>query len=75
MVQESALEVEARIIELETKQAFQDDLLHELNDIVAEQSQTISALLRETQTLRHMLKNLASSNIAAQSEESPPPHY
>ncbi len=67
--------LEDRIIELETKQAFQDDLLHQLNDIVAEQSQTISTLLRETHTLRHMLKNLASSNIAAQSEESPPPHY
>ncbi len=73
MAQESDLE--ARIIELETKQAFQDDLLHALNDIVAEQSQTISTLLRETHTLRHMLKSLASSNIAAQSEESPPPHY
>lgn len=68
-------ELEARIIELETKMAFQDDLLNELNSIVAEQSQTVSALLRESYELRQLVKNLSSSNLASQSEETPPPHY
>lgn len=67
--------LEARIIELETKQAFQDDLLHELNDIVAEQSQTVDRLLREAYELRQVIKNMAPTNIAAQNEETPPPHY
>jgi len=68
-------ELELRIIELETKQTFQDELLNELNDIVAEQSQTISVLLREAYELRQVVKNLAPSNLASQSEETPPPHY
>lgn len=68
-------ELEQRIIELESKQTFQDDLLNELNDIVAEQSQTISTLLREAYELRQVVKNLTPSNIASQSEETPPPHY
>ncbi len=68
-------ELESRIIELETKQAFQDDLLSDLNDVVAEQSQTIGVLLREVYELRQMVKNLTPSNIAAPNEETPPPHY
>ncbi len=67
--------LEERIIELETKQAFQDDLLNELNDIVAEQSQTISALMREAYEIRQLVKNMAPSNLASIGEETPPPHY
>ena len=68
-------QLENRIIELETKMAFQDDLLDELNDIVAEQSQTVSVLIRELYELRQIVKNVSPSNIASQSEETPPPHY
>jgi len=68
-------QLESRIIELETKLAFQDDTILQLNDIVAEQSQTLSALLREVYALRQLMKNLAPSHIAHQSEETPPPHY
>ena len=67
--------MESRIIELETKLAFQDDLLNDLNDVVAEQSQTVSMLIRELYELRQVVKNLSPSNIASQSEETPPPHY
>lgn len=68
-------QLESRIIELETKIAFQDDLLNDLNDVVAEQSQTVSVLIRELYELRQMVKNVAPSHIASQSEETPPPHY
>ena len=68
-------QLEERIIELETKMAFQDDLLNDLNDVVAEQSQTVSMLIREVYQLRQQVKNVSPSNIAAQSEETPPPHY
>lgn len=68
-------DMESRIIELETRLSFQDDTILQLNDIVAEQSQTITMLMRETYQLKQMMKTLAPSNIAHQSEETPPPHY
>ena len=68
-------QLESRIIELETKLAFQDDLLNDLNDVVAEQSQTVSVLTRELYELQQVVNRRAPPNTAAQSEETPPPHY
>lgn len=67
--------MESRLTNLETKLAFQDDLLDSLNRIVAEQQRQIDLLQQQLQTLYDQLRLLAPSNIALESEEMRPPHY
>ncbi|MEW5756223.1 MAG: SlyX family protein [Pseudomonadota bacterium] len=69
------ISMEDRIIELETRLAFQEDTLQQLNDIVTRQQDQIDLLHRRLLTLTDQMRSLAPSNIAPQSEETPPPHY
>ena len=67
--------MENRFIELETRLAFQDNTLQELNAVVVRQQREISALTRELETLKAQLKTLAPDLVASRAEETPPPHY
>ena len=67
--------MESRLTNLETKVAFQDDLLDSLNRIVASQQQQIDLLQQQIQLLYDQLRSLSPSNIALDSEEVRPPHY
>jgi SlyX protein len=67
--------MENRFIELETRLAFQDNSLQELNAVVVRQQREISALTRELETLKAQLKTLAPDLVASRAEETPPPHY
>jgi SlyX protein len=67
--------MEARLNELETKVAFQDDLVEELNRIVAAQQQQIDLLQQQVQLLYDQIRSLAPSNLALPTEEERPPHY
>jgi SlyX protein len=67
--------MEDRLIEVETRLAFQDDTLQALNDVVAHQQQEIDLLRREIEALKAQLKAMAPSLVASRTEESPPPHY
>jgi SlyX protein len=67
--------MENRLIELETRLAFQDHSLQELNTVVVRQQQDIANLTRELETLKAQFKALAPDLVASRSEESPPPHY
>ena len=60
--------LENRIEELETKIAFQEQLLDELNHALVQQQFDIDKMANK-------LKDFQPSNIASQSEETPPPHY
>lgn len=64
-----------RIIELETRLAFQEHALQALNDIVTRQQQQIGALVREIQTLKDRLRAAAPSPVGSLEDEKPPPHY
>lgn len=66
-----------RLIELETRIAFQDDTIEQLNQIVTIQQQQIDQLRKEITAIavRISESSVAASNIASQSEETPPPHY
>jgi SlyX protein len=66
--------MENRLIELETRLAFQDHTLQELNAVVVRQQRDISALTRDLETLKAQLKTLAPDLVASRAEE-PPPHY
>lgn len=62
-----------RLTELEIKSSYADDLLEQLNHIVARQQQQIDALQRELLALRQQLRD--APGVAAGSGHEPPPHY
>jgi len=67
--------MEKRLIEVETRLAFQDDTLQALNAVVVRQQQEIDRLRREIEALKSQLKAMAPGLVASHSEETPPPHY
>jgi len=64
-----------RITELETRLAFQDDTLNQLNEVVIQQQRQIELLQQRMQHMQGQLKNLTPSNLASEADETPPPHY
>jgi SlyX protein len=64
-----------RMVELETKVAFQDQALVELSDALARQQKQIEVLERAVRDLRTQFTAALPSLMALPSEETPPPHY
>jgi len=62
------------LIELETKIAFQEDLIQALNRTVAGQQQELVELRRDMQELQTQLRALAPS-LSSTITDEPPPHY
>ncbi len=67
--------LEQRVEELEMKLAFQEGTIEDLNlqmiklnDLLSQQQQAIRVLVSKLQTVE-------PSNMASQSDETPPPHY
>lgn len=68
--------MDSRLTDLESKVAFQDDLLESLNRIVIEQQQQIDMLQQQVRLLYDQLRSIAPSNIDTPSAgEERPPHY
>lgn len=67
--------MENRLIELETRLAFQDNSLQELNAVVVRQQREIDTLTRELEMLKAQLRTLAPDLVANRADEAPPPHY
>lgn len=68
-------EIEQRMDELETRLAFQDDLIATLSDQVARQELDLRKLWEAKQLLNKQLSEMAPSNIKRDEDETPPPHY
>ncbi|MBT8059446.1 MAG: SlyX family protein [Gammaproteobacteria bacterium] len=68
---------EQHLDELESRLAFQDDLIEKLNDIVARQDREILALVRKVEELDSKLGELAAESAAPPGapETEIPPHY
>ncbi len=66
---------EERLIELEIKVAYQEDLLQTLNTIVSEQQQKIAQLEASSQLLYQRQQTLAENIDGHQQDNQPPPHY
>ncbi|WP_340121472.1 SlyX family protein [Methylobacter svalbardensis] len=64
-----------RIIELEIKTAYQEDLLQALNQIVGQQQQQIDRLEATCGMLNERIKSLSSESGGGESVEEVPPHY
>jgi len=70
--------VQDKIIELETKLSFQEDLLANLNDELVQQQRQISELLRELTLIKAHMTELTELNGKVEheiSEHEVPPHY
>lgn len=63
-----------RIIELETRQAFQDDTIQALNDVVIEQGRVIERLQLQMAELIKRYEEMVG-RYGSEGEEAPPPHY
>jgi SlyX protein len=69
------MDIENRIIELETKVSYQDHTIQELNEVVIQQQQQIDQLEKNVNKILEHLKALNPSDLARPEEEAPPPHY
>ena len=63
------------IIDLQTKQVFQEQLLEELNQIITDQQQQITRLENAVLGMKTQLQTLQSSTEDGQSSHEVPPHY
>jgi|GEM_PF-128592 len=69
---------EDRIIELEIKQAYQEDLLQALNGIVSQQQQQIDRLERTCALLNERIKSVSEQRQEGENtshQQEIPPHY
>lgn len=65
----------ARLDELETRFAFQEQALNDLSQVFADQQRRIDVLERTTRELREQLEVILPSLVVPAADETPPPHY
>jgi SlyX protein len=63
------------IVDLQTRLAFQDGLLEELNSVVTSQQQQIERLENTVKALKTQMENMQQTQVVQQGSEPPPPHY
>ncbi|MFY1664506.1 SlyX family protein [Pseudomonas sp. Pseu.R1] len=63
-----------RMMELETRQAFQDDTIQALNDVLVEQQRMLERLHLQMAALIKRQEEIGGQFEAVESE-APPPHY
>lgn len=66
---------EDRITELETKVAYQEHTIQELNDVIYRQQQQIDKVEVMCQHLMDRIQSLAASEGGQQPANEKPPHY
>lgn len=64
-----------RLIELESRIAFQEDTIGRLNDIVATQQQQIDTLRQTIDLLIRQWRDGSAAPVTDAANETPPPHY
>ena len=68
--------MEEKLIELETKYSFQEDLLQNLNEAIVKQQKELERLGDEIKRLQNQLLDLAENPLGnADTEIERPPHY
>ncbi|MDE1167142.1 MAG: SlyX family protein [Pseudomonas sp.] len=68
------MSLEARVMELETRQAFQDDTIQALNDVLVQQQRVVERLQLQMAALLKRHEEMVGQ-FESSEEEAPPPHY
>ncbi|MDG9881699.1 hypothetical protein CSV86_018750 [Pseudomonas putida CSV86] len=68
------MNLEERVMELESRLAFQDDTLLALNDVIVEQQRVVERLQLQMAALLKRYEEVMGQYGAGE-EEAPPPHY
>ncbi len=68
-------ELAARLDDLETRLAFQDDTIEALNEVVTRQELALEKLERALVLLARRQADLAASIPGGAEDDQPPPHY
>lgn len=66
---------EQRIIEIETRLAYQEQTLNELNQVMTDQQAQLTRLERSAETLSARLQAMAESDGGSDQGDERPPHY
>ncbi|MDR0276492.1 MAG: SlyX family protein [Paucimonas sp.] len=68
------MSLEERVMELESRLAFQDDTLATLNDVLVEQQRVVERLQLQMAALLKRYEEVMGQYESSE-EEAPPPHY
>lgn len=68
------MSLEERVMELESRVAFQDDTLLALNDVLVEQQRVVERLQLQMAALLKRYEE-AMGQYGVNEEDAPPPHY
>lgn len=74
-MQENVEKINACLVELETKIAFQEQIIEDLNQALVHQQFALDKLQLQVRNLAEKLQGISGSNVASRAEETPPPHY
>ncbi len=66
---------EQRIIDIESKIAFQEETLQVLNDVICEQQKQIDKLVATCKLLDERINDLLVASDDTQVFDEPPPHF
>lgn len=75
MANEQITSLEARITELETKVAYQDETIDILNDELKQHQMAMAKMTRQIELVGEKLKEMKPSSVVGEEHEIPPPHY
>lgn len=67
--------MENKIIDLQSKLAFQDESINQLNDVITDQQNQLDALREEIRLLSLRIASMAEASNVSEEKEPPPPHY
>jgi SlyX protein len=67
--------LEQRLESLESRNAFQDDIIEQLNEEIAVHQHQISELKQQLQLLANRVKDASPEPLGKEEVEPPPPHY
>lgn len=68
-------DLELRFAELESRLAFCDDAIAQLNQVIANQDALLARMEEKIRVLGQRLQSVQSNPMASAHEETPPPHY
>lgn len=67
-------ELRAQLVELQTQQAFQEDMLQTLDAVVTRQQQQMDDMSRLLRRWEQQVSDLRSE-LESRRDDTPPPHY